>query len=400
VLRAQGLDRDEPFAAASAEAAAALAVEQLGYVQIDTISVVERAHHHVLWSRIPAYSPALLPRLTAPLQGPLFEYWAHAASYLCWRDYRHCLPRMRFYAAGKRHWFDRPSKRLRELVLGRIRDEGPLLARDFEEERGKKGGWWEWKPAKITLERLCTEGVLMVRERRGIEKVFDLAERVIPPWVDTSEPSPAEHARWLLHQALRAQALVTPGEVHYLRKVPGRALLSKVVAQEEESGAIVRVRVEGMQEECFALASLEGSLAAPASPGPARARILSPFDPLVINRKRLSRLFGFEYQVECYLPEHKRRHGYFVLPVLLGERFAARADCKAERERGVLVVKALHLERPRERKAVLEALRPELQRFAAFNGCAEVELPREALARLGLAGRGPRSSALRTRRAR
>ena len=151
-------------------------------------------------------------------------------------------------------------------------------------------------------------------------------------------------------------------------------MVERALAGLEEAGAVVRVRVRGATEECYSLPETLGALSESSpQPGPEHVRILSPFDHLVIQRKRLQRLFGFDYQIECYVPEPKRKHGYFVLPVLWGDRLAARIDCKAERARGVLVVKSLHLERPKERKALQAALGPALERFAAFNGCGAVE---------------------------
>ncbi len=375
VLRAQGLDRLAPFAAPSPIEATFCAIERLGYVQIDTISVVERAHHHVLWTRVPGYQPALLGALLSPAAPKIFEYWSHAASYLPLSNYRFCLPRMQAYASGKRRWFSAPDRKARKLVMDCIRAEGPLQARDFDAPKNHQGGsWFEWKPAKRALEQLFTEGALMVRERRGFQKVFDLTERVLPSWVDTAMPTPEEHARQLIGETLRASGLATAAELHYLRREPGKPVVERALAGLEEAGAVVRVRVRGATEECYSLPETLGALSESSpQPGPEHVRILSPFDHLVIQRKRLQRLFGFDYQIECYVPEPKRKHGYFVLPVLWGDRLAARIDCKAERARGVLVVKSLHLERPKERKALQAALGPALERFAAFNGCGAVE---------------------------
>ena len=247
VLRAQGLDHPEPFGAGSAEATFR-AIERLGYVQIDTISVVERAHHHVLWSRVPGYQPAHLEALLHPPAPKIFEYWSHAAAYLPLSNYRFCLARMHTYASGQRRWFSAPDKKVRKLVLDRIRAEGPLQARDFDAPKSHKGGsWFEWKPAKRALEQLFTEGALMVRERRGFQKVFDLTERVLPPWVDTSLPTPAEQARWLIEETLRACGLGTEAEIRYLRREPTQAVLTRVLAEQEEAGALVRVRVQGVE---------------------------------------------------------------------------------------------------------------------------------------------------------
>jgi uncharacterized protein YcaQ len=379
VLRAQGLHQPDPFGANQSKSPAEAtlrAIERLGYVQIDTISVVERAHHHVLWSRVPGYQPAHLDALLSPPAPRIFEYWSHAAAYLPLASYRYCLARMHTYASGQRRWFSAPDKKVRRLVLERIRAEGPLQARDFDAPKRHKGGsWFEWKPAKRALEQLFTEGALMVRERRGFQKVFDLTERVLPPRVDTTRPTPEEQARFLIAETLRASGLGTAAEMAYQRREPGKPVVARALAEQVEAGAVVAVRVQGVEEVYYTLPQALAALEPPEdTPAPAGLRILSPFDPLVIQRKRLQRLFGFDYQIECYVPEAKRRHGYFVLPVLHGDRLAARVDCKAERSRRVLVVKSLHLERPRERKQLRPLLQRALGEFAAFNGCDAVEL--------------------------
>jgi uncharacterized protein YcaQ len=365
VLKAQGLDRETPFGLGTKGALGAF--ERLGYVQIDTISVVERAHHHVLWSRVPDYKPELLHRLQAG-DRLIFEYWSHAASYLPFADYRYCLPRMRAYSKGKRHWFARDRKSM-AFVLDRIRAEGPLQARDFEAPPGKRSGpWFDWKPSKRALEQLFIQGELMIRERRGFQKVYDLPERVLPAGIDTSLPSAGEMARYLVRLQLRSHGLGLEPEMRYLRKNAQKAV-SQALREMEEDGEIVRVRIEGGGEHFALKRALEEPLTAP---GPDHVRILSPFDNLVIQRKRLKRLFGFDYQIECYVPEPKRKHGYFVLPVLRGDRLVARIDTKADREKRELRVLSQHFEESRERKAILAALGPELERFARFNGCEKV----------------------------
>ncbi len=366
MLRAQGLDRDQAFG--RGDEGALRAIAHLGYVQIDTISIVERAHHHVFWSRVADYRPGTLHRLQAQ-ERKIFEYWAHAASYLPMQDYRYCLPRMQAYASGEQGHLTAGDRKTMALVLDRIRAEGPLQARDFEAPQGRKAGsWWDWKPAKRALDRLFTRGLLMVPERKGFEKVYDLTERVLPKGIDTSTPTENEMARYLIRQQLRSNGLAIEPEMRYLRKI-ARKEIAQALLELEEEGEIARVEVEG--EEHFALASgLEGDLGPLAEN---HVRILSPFDNLVIQRRRLKRIFDFDYQIECYVPEPKRKHGYFVLPVLRGDRMAARIDLKADRATKTLRVLSLHFERAKDRKELTQALRPELERFAAFNGCDRIE---------------------------
>ena len=171
------------------------AIEQLGYVQIDTISVVERAHHHVIWSRVANYRPQFLDQLVRERR--LFEYWSHAAAWLPMSDYRFALPRMR-KLNGERDWFESCDRKLQREIIKRIEIEGPLRARDFDDPKHRSDGWWEWKPAKQALEQLFMQGELMVSARDGFQKVYDLPERILPDWVDTREPDIDEYAEHLI----------------------------------------------------------------------------------------------------------------------------------------------------------------------------------------------------------
>ncbi|HJW30854.1 MAG TPA: crosslink repair DNA glycosylase YcaQ family protein, partial [Saprospiraceae bacterium] len=180
ILAAQGLDKMNPFG--SGPKSVVKAVEHLGYVQIDTISVVERAHHHVLWNRIPAYQASWLDQAQKKSRA-VFEYWAHAAAYLPMKDFRFSLPVMHAFKSKKDRW---PKSQRTEMkkVLDRIKAEGPLMSRDFESTH-KGGSWWDWKPAKWALQRLFLEGALMVSHREGFQRIYDLPDRIIPEGIDT-----------------------------------------------------------------------------------------------------------------------------------------------------------------------------------------------------------------------
>ncbi len=353
-------------------------VDRIGYVQVDTISVVERAHHHILYSRYPRY------RQDDLAAAPVFEYWAHAAAYLSWRDFPHTLPRKERIRAQGHDWF-RAEQAEAAKVLERIRAEGPLLARDFE-AAGKTEGWWDWKPAKRALEYLFQAGELMVAARRGFQKVFDLTERVLPPGTATRTPTGDEHARWYAERALDAWGIVARDEIAYQRREHAE-LIDGALAELEEEGRVVRVGVEGIAgvpywtrpvelERCggAADAAADDSAGAAGSgdgtaAGSRSLRILSPFDPFIIHRKRVQRLFGLDYTVECYVPAHKRRFGYFALPLLWGDSFAGLIDLKADRKQGVLKVNALRYDGPpRRRPAFDKALSRALDKFAAYNG--------------------------------
>lgn len=346
------------------------ALRHLGYVQIDTISVVERAHHHTLWSRSRRHRPAHLQRLLEDKK--IFEYWSHAAAYLPMEDYRFSLPRMRAIAGGQRHWFA-PDRRMMKKVLQRIRAEGPLRARDFEAEPGRAPGraaMWDWKPAKRALEQLFMEGRLMTLRRQGFSKVYDLAERVLPPATDTTLPSEREYGRFLVRRFLQANGLGRPEEIAYQRN-GARGLVERCAAQMARRGDIVPLQVRGRTYYALpgALELLGRKWARK------RLKILSPFDNLLIQRQRMRDLFDFDYRIECYTPADKRKHGYFSLPLLWDGRLVARMDCKAERpERALLVRNFVSEPLLTNKEELVDALTGELIRFAEFNACRQVKV--------------------------
>lgn len=355
--------------AGTATAATLSAIEHLGYVQIDTISVIQRAHHHTLWNRDPRYEAAQLDRLIADKQ--VFEYWSHAAAYLPMRDYRYSLPRKRAIANGDQdHWYER-DERLMRSVLKRIASEGPLMAKDFEHS-GKAVGEWGSKPAKRALEYLFMQGELMVSGRVNFHKVYDLTERVLPGGIDTTLPGPEEYARFLITRYLRANGLGQPGDITYLLKGT-RPLVSSTLREMVSDGELLQISV-GDTGYLALPASLE-LLGRPLARS--KLKILSPFDNLLVQRKRMRALFGFDYLLECYVPEAKRRYGYFSLPVLWDGRLVARMDCRADREDSLLHIHHLALE-PWLTKtdAFLLALSRELVSFLRFNDCSDVQVHR------------------------
>ncbi len=345
------------------------AIEHLGYIQIDTISVIQRAHHHTLWNRNPRYKASQLDQLISDKQ--VFEYWSHAAAYLPMRDYRFSLPRKHALARGDQdHWYER-DERLMKLVLKRIATEGPLMAKDFE-HTGKKIGEWKTKPAKRALEYLFMQGDLMAPCRVNFHKVYDLTERVLPERTDATEPDAEEYARFLITRYLRANGLGQSTEIAYLLR-DTKQLVSATLEDMVSDGELVHIRAAG--ESYYALpASLE-LLSKPLARS--KLKILSPFDNLVIQRKRMKALFGFEYLIECYVPEAKRRYGYFSLPILWDWKLVARMDCKAERKKSLLHIYHLALE-PWVLKtdAFFLALRKELESFLQFNHCNNIRIHR------------------------
>ena len=351
----------------SVVAATLSAIEHLGYIQIDTISAVQRAHHHTLWNRNTRYEPSHLDTLVASKQ--VFEYWAHAAAYLPMRDYRFSLVRKKAFASGElKHWYMR-DKRLMQWVLKRIANEGPLMAKDFD-GAGKKSGEWSVKPAKRALECLYMQGELMVPERVNFHKVYDLTERVLPAGLDTSVPSSDEYARFLIASYLRANGLGQATEIAYLLQNT-KPLVTSVAEGMVEAGALVPLNVSGRRYYALpeSLSLLSNSLRR------SKLSILSPFDNLLIQRTRMRDLFDFDYQIECYVPAGKRQYGYFSLPILWDGRLVARMDCTADRKAALLNIHHLALEHWLQKKdAFRAALEKSLEGFMAFNGCTRYTL--------------------------
>ncbi len=342
-------------------------IEHLGYVQIDTISVVERAHHHTIWTRVEDYNKTYLDELIA--EKKVFEYWSHAAAFLPMRDYRFTLMRKNLYASGKLKWYF--NKRATKFVLDRIKAEGPLQSKDFEENK-KRTGWWEWKESKKALEQLFMEGKLMVASRKGFQKVYDLTGRVLPAGVNTTTPTEKEFGKYLVQKNIRANGLAAKSEIGYLR-AHAKTAAAKVIAELEEAGEIIPVTVAGVDKEIYYTTPDKLNDTTPKI-NSGNIKILSPFDNSVIQRNRLKSIFNFDYTIECYVPEKKRMYGYFCLPVLAGDKFVARIDCKADRANGVLLVKNTFPEKDfRPTQKFNNAFEKELKKFAGFNGCSSVD---------------------------
>ncbi len=369
VLASQGLHRQGDFGK-GLNAVTAVA-QRLSYVQIDTISVVQRAHHHTLWNRARSYQPDLLD--AAVEQRQLFEYWSHAAAYLPMADYRFSLPRKHAIASGQRHWYDKDPHQAK-FVLDRVRAEGPLQASDFKQARSiKRTGWGDLKPSKLALEQLFMEGELMIRRRNGFQKVFDLAERVIPDGIDTSTPTAVDYYDHLIFRYLNANGLGTPAEIAYLRKGL-KPLIARRCLDLAENGEL-QIVIVGRAEyfvRSAALARLRQKQSRTA------VKILSPFDNLVIQRSRMRDLFDFDYQIECYVPPAKRKYGYFALPILAGQDFIGRVDAKVDRKAGLLTLNnvALQIENFDDYQPALTSA---LHAFMSFNGASSLRVSHASL---------------------
>ncbi|HEX6911958.1 MAG TPA: crosslink repair DNA glycosylase YcaQ family protein [Longimicrobium sp.] len=386
MLAAQGLDRRPRRRARKADVLAA--IRRMGALQIDTISVVARSPYLVLWSRIGDYDPRWLDALLA--ERKLFEYWAHEACFLPVEDYPLYRHRMLDHSwAGWRYahqWMDAHRDDAARL-LQHVRERGQVRSTDFE-RADARGGWWSWKPEKRMLESLFTAGELMIARREGFQRIYDLRERVLPTWDDGQLPSTDEVRRALVLKAVRAMGIGKARWVaDYFRmdKTSTRLIPDRLA----DEGALMRANVEGWKEPGFIHPDhAETARSAAAGRGkPVLTTLLSPFDPLVWDRRRASEMFGFDYRIEVYTPAPKRVYGYYVLPILHRGKLVGRLDAKAHRKDGVLEVKALYLEpgvRLTERMAAEVA--GAIQDCARWHGTPRVEIrrsdPPEAAPRL------------------
>ncbi len=341
------------------------AIRRLSAVQLDSISAVDRAHRLTLSSRVGTYSEAELQGLLT--SGRVFEYWAHEACLLPIELWPHCRRNME----GKGHWrfhetaLDRHAD-LVEPVLARIRAEGPLGSRDFE-GAGDGTEMWNWKPAKMVLEALWDRGVLVVAGRQSFQRRYDLAERVIPRTIlEAPIPDKDETLRTFALLAVRARGALTEAAIReHWRLKGGRARFQHHVLALVDEGLLREVDADdgGAPFYVDAGAELDGDPAPPV--------LLCPFDNVVWDRPLLERLFGFRHVIEVYKREHERAYGYYVLPLLAGDRIVGRADLKADRAEGVLHVRSFHPE-PRVRGNVTAKLERAAARLARVLGLEDV----------------------------
>lgn len=360
-LRAQRLDEPAPFG--SGPAATRAAVEHLGYVQIDTINVIERCHHHILFTRIPDYRRAHLHQ-AQDIDKTVFEYWTHALSYVPTRDFRFFVRAMK-QDWESRGWFGSVQPKDMRKVLRLIRQSGPLTIRDIDDDelRDKDHPWASRKPSKRALQLAFFKGVLTVSARAGMVKTYELTMRHFGWERLPQAASEREVTEYMLERALRAQSLVSLDSICHLeaRRKPA---VKAVIERRVRRGELLRVALDdaGKQEHWIAPAALAEEL----QPMPEIVHLLSPFDPLVIQRKRLQLFFGYEHRFEAYLPKEKRVFGYFALPVLLGDEIVAVIDLKTDREKGKLLLQQwtwLTKGARKERKRLIEEALGKFEKF-------------------------------------
>ncbi len=358
-IAAQRLDTAAPFGAGPAATLAA--ISHLGYVQIDTINVIERCHHHILWSRIPGYRRGDLAQNQSSDKS-VFEYWTHALSYVPTADLPFFVPAMKRYRETPSRWFGSVTSDEVSKMLARLRKEGPLSIRDIGDDElvDKDHPWASRKPSKRVLEMMFFQGLVTVSARQGMVKTYDLMRRHFG-----ATPKPATERQitaYKLDRALRSQGLVSLDSICHLDN-PSKKAIRELIDSRVRRKLLVPVAIEGAENAAhWAEPAVLDSV---ASEPPTLVHILSPFDPLIIQRKRLKLFFGYDHIFEAYVPATKRKLGYFALPILMGDRIVAALDLKTDRAaKKLLIQQATWLEDvgAEGRAAIDEAL----GRFEAF----------------------------------
>src|ERR1700682_3966563 len=333
-LRAQRLDTPAPFG--EGPQATAAAVEHLGYVQIDTINVIERSHHHILWTRIPTYRRADL-RQAQSVDRSVFEYWTHALSYVPAKDLRFFLPAMKRHKREGHKWLSSVKPADLRKVLRLIRRDGALTIRDIDDDvlTEKEHLWASRKPSKRALQLAFYTGVLTISERNGMLKTYELMARHFGWDKPPKGASPKEATAYLLDRGLRAQGLVSLDSICHL-DAPSKPSIRRLIEARVRRNELVPVALEGAgKQEHWALPETLETAGLAASH---LVHILSPFDPLIIQRKRTHLFFDYEHRFEAYVPKEKRRFGYFALPVLVGDNIVAALDLKTDRKKQELLL--------------------------------------------------------------
>jgi uncharacterized protein len=364
-LRAQRLDSDAPFG--DGPQATAAAIDHLGYVQIDTIHVIERCHHHILWNRIPAYRRADLHHAQS-IDKSIFEYWTHALSYVPVKDFRFFIPAMKLHRREGHKWFSEVKPADLRKVMRLLKTDGALTIRDIEDDVlvEKVHAWASRKPSKRALQLAFYEGRVTISERNGMLKTYDLMDRHFA-WDRLPKAASArEITGYLLDRALRAQGVVSLDSICHL-DAPSKKAVRRLIEARVRRKELSAVAVEGAgKQEHWAQPETLEALSPEAAE---RVHILSPFDPLIIQRKRTHLIFGYEHLFEAYVPKEKRRLGYFALPVLVGDQIVAALDLKTDRQNKKLLMQKWNwvgVAAKGPRKELKRRIEEEMHRFEHF----------------------------------
>lgn len=365
ILHAAGLSKRAQFG--KGREAVYKLIDHLGYLQLDTNYVVERAHHHAIASRVPDYKPEWLEELQS--DGRIYEFFTSDSGFMPMHEFRFSLPVKESFKTNRKP-ISQAEINLMEKVLDRVARDGPQMVKDFDNDRQvASAGWWDWRPSKVALERLYMDGSLMATRTREFLKLYDLPENLVPGDIDTTMPAPEEFARHIIRRTLKSLGIAYAKEMAWRARFVKNNLVKKELEKMVAEGEIYAVAVEGLKSQQLYL--WPGYKNKKITLGD-DAYILSPFDALNVFRHRLRDFFDFDYQVECFVPAPKRKYGYFSLPVLVGDTFVARMDSKADRKKKELIVQNLHFEKVKLSKPMIVKITDALEAFAAFNKCEEI----------------------------
>jgi len=367
ILHAAGLSKRAQFG--KGREAVYKLIDHLGFVQLDTNYVVERAHHHAIASRVPDYKLEWLEELQA--DGRIFEFFTSDSGYMPMHDFRFSLPVKEGFSSGRKA-LTQAEINLMNKVLDRIAREGPLMVKDFDNDRLEaSSGWWDWRPSKMALERLYLGGRLMTTRKKDFQKVYDLPLNLIPDDIDTTMPTPEEFARHVIRRSLRSMGIAYAKEMAWRARYVKNNLVKKELEKLVEEGEVCNVAIEGLKTApLYMLPGYKNKKIQLSGD----AFILSPFDALNVFRHRLRDFFDFDYQIECFVPQAKRKYGYFSLPVLVGDTFVARMDSKADRKQGVLAIHNLHFEPLKLTRPMIVKISDAIRTFAKFNQCKAITI--------------------------
>ena len=367
ILHAAGLSKRAPFG--KGREAVYKLIDHLGAVQLDTNYVVERAHHHTIASRVPDYKMEWLEELQA--DGRIFEFFTSDSGYIPMHDFRFSLPVKEGFLSGRKP-LTQAEINLMNKVLDRIAREGPLMVKDFDNDRQvASAGWWDWRPSKMALERLYLDGRLMTTRKKDFQKLYDLPINIIPDDIDTTMPAPEEFARHIIRRSLRSLGIAYAKEMVWRARFVKNNVVKKELEKLIEEGEVCNVAIEGFKTSPLYMLPGYKNKKIQLSDD---AFILSPFDPLNVFRHRLRDFFDFDYQIECFVPAAKRKYGYFSLPVLVGDTFVARMDSKADRKQRVLTIHNLHFESLKLTKPMISKICEAIKTFSKFNQCEAITI--------------------------
>jgi uncharacterized protein len=365
ILHAAGLTKNAQFG--KGQEAAFKVIDHLGFIQVDTNYVVERAHHHAIAVRVAGYKTEWLQELQA--EGRVYEFWTRDSGFMPMAEFRFSMPIHDAFAAK---WTSIPAteRTLMRKILDRIAREGPLGAKDFDNDRvAKSSGWWDWRPSKVALERLHFTGELLATRKKDFHKLYDLTANIITKETNKTKPGIDEFSRHLILRSLKALGIAYAKEIAWNGRFVKHTVKQELKKMVDE-GEICEVGIDGLKGPLYMLPAYKKKKITIAGD----AFVLSPFDTLNVFRHRLRDFFDFDYQVECFVPAAKRRYGYFSLPILIGDSFVARMDAKAERKTKNLIVHNIHFEAVKITQPMTAKLCAAIQLFAAFNGCTKISI--------------------------